>query len=296
MLNYVYWGNQPNNNYRYGSAMTVRADQSVHFVNRLMAPGKTLVKWHSAGNYQAQRVVPQLPELLSKQTYQLKAVMKVEPAASVMLKASFYDAQGDVIKEFQAHGTQLTVTCPLEVVSYTVELINLGCWELDFKRLEIADQKIDQQITVPPLINPIPGQPVSVLLLETRRTSSEIDFNALAEQRIISNLLPVVIPWQEKNDALDLVKTRIKQAIPDHGRVNLIGTSSATNALVHQLIERQPTWHGFTLAPDELPINSQIERYQINYRGDAFWQGVVRLPIMTILQELRDKLGVARPK
>ena len=67
MLNYVYWGNQPNNNYRYGSALTVRADQSVHFVNRLMAPGKTLVKWHSAGNYQAQRVVPQLPELLSGQ-------------------------------------------------------------------------------------------------------------------------------------------------------------------------------------------------------------------------------------
>lgn len=296
MLNYVYWGNQPNNNYRYGSAMTVRADQSVYFVNRLMAPGKTLVKWHSAGNYQAQRVVPQLPELLSNQTYQLKAVMNVEPAARVMLKASFYDAQGDVIKEFQAHGTQLTVTCPLEVVGYTVELINLGCWELDFKRLEIADQGIDQPITVPMLINPIPGQPVSVLLLETRRTSSGIDFNDLAEQRIISNLLPVMIPWQEKNDALDLVKTRIKQAIPDYGRVNLIGTSPATNALVHQLIERQPTWHGFTLAPDELPINPQIERYQINYRGDAFWQGAVRLPIMTILQELRDKLGVARPK
>ncbi len=181
MLNYVYWGNQPNNNYRYGSAMTVRADQSVHFVNRLMAPGKTLVKWHSAGNYQAQRIVSQLPELLSNQTYQIKAVMKVGPAARVMLKASFYDAQGAVIKEFQAHGTQLTVICPLEVVSYTVELINLGCWELDFKRLEIADQGIDQQITVPPLIKPIPGQPVSVLLLETRRTSSGIDFNVLAD-------------------------------------------------------------------------------------------------------------------
>ena len=88
MLNYVYWGNQPNNNYRYGSAMTVRADQSVHFVNRLMAPGKTLVKWHSAGNYQAQRIVSQLPELLSNQTYQIKAVMKVEPAARVMLKGT----------------------------------------------------------------------------------------------------------------------------------------------------------------------------------------------------------------
>lgn len=296
MLNYVYWGNQPNNNYRYGSAMTVRADQSVHFVNRLMAPGKTLVKWHSAGNYQAQRVVPQLPELLSNQTYQIKAVMKVEPAARVMLKASFYDAQGDVIKEFQAHGTQLTVICPLEVVSYTVELINLGCWELDFKRLEIADQEINQQITVPQLINPIPGQPVSVLLLETRRTSSGIDFNALAEQHIISNLLPVVIPWQERNDALNLAKARINQAIPDYGRVNLIGTSIATNALVHQLIDWQPTWHGFTLAPDELSINPSIERYQISYRGDAFWQGAVRLPIMMILQELRDRLGVARPK
>jgi hypothetical protein len=62
-----------------------------------------------------------------------------------------------VIKEFQEHGTQLTVICPLEVVSYTVELINLGCWELDFKRLEIADQGIDQQITVPTLIKPIAG-------------------------------------------------------------------------------------------------------------------------------------------
>lgn len=293
MLNYVYWGNQPNNNYRYGSAMTVRADQSVHFVNRLMAPGKTLVKWHSAGNYQAQRIVSQLPELLSNQTYQIKAVMKVGPAARVMLKASFYDAQGDVIKEFQAHGTQLTVICPLEVVSYTVELINLGCWELDFKRLEIADQGIDQQITVPPLIKPILGQPVSVLLLETRRTSSGIDFNVLAD---IPNLLPVVIPWQDRNDALDLAKARINQAIPDHGRVNLIGTSPATNALVHQPIDWQPTWHGFTLAPDELPINPRIERYQISYRGDAFWQGAVRLPIMMILQELRDRLGVARPK
>lgn len=225
MLNYVYWGNQPNNNYRYGSAMTVRADQSVHFVNRLMAPGKTLVKWHSAGNYQAQRIVSQLPELLSNQTYQIKAVMKVGPAARVMLKASFYDAQGDVIKEFQTYGTQLTVICPLEVVSYAVELINLGCWELDFKRLEIADQGIDQQITVPPLIKPIPGQPVSVLLLETRRTSSGIDCKALTEQHIISNLLPVVIPWQDRNDALDLVKARINQAILDHGWVNLIGTS-----------------------------------------------------------------------
>lgn len=296
MLNYVYWGNQSNNNYRYGSAMTVRADQSVHFVNRLMAPGKTLVKWHSAGNYQAQRIVSQLPELLSNQTYQIKAVMKVEPAARVMLKASFYDAQGDVIKEFQAHGTQLTVICPLEVVSYTVELINLGCWELDFKRLEIAGQGIDQPITVPSLIKPIPGQPVSVLLLETRRTSSGIDCNVLAEQHIISNLLPVVIPWQERNDALDLVKARINQAIPDYGWVNLIGTSPATNALVHQLIDWQPIWHGFTLAPDELPINPRIERYQISYRGDAFWQGAVRLPIMMILQELRDRLGVARPK
>ena len=296
MLNYIYWGNQPNNNYRYGSAMTVRADQSVQFVNRLMAPGKTLVKWHSAGNYQAQRVVPQLPELLSKQAYQFKAVMKVKPAARVMLRASFYDAQGDVIKEFQAHGDQLTVTCPLEVVSYTVELINLGCWELDFKRLEISDQGTEQNIMLPTLSNPILGQPVSVLLLETRRTSSGIDYNALAKQRFVPNLLPVVIPWQERNDAVDWAKMRIEQAIPDHGRVNLIGTSPATNALVHQLIEQQSAWNGFTLAPDELPINPRIERYQISYRGDAFWQSAVRLPIMMILQELRDRLGVAQPK
>ena len=130
-------------------------------------------------------------------------------------------------------------------------------------------------------------------MLETRRTSSGIDFNVLAD---IPNLLPVVIPWQDRNDALDLAKARINQAIPDHGRVNLIGTSPATNALVHQLIDWQPTWHGFTLAPDELPINPRIERYQISYRGDAFWQGAVRLPIMMILQELRDRLGVARPK
>lgn len=140
LINYVYWGTQPNDCYHYGTEMIIRRDQSVHFLNQMMAPGKILIKWQAAGNYQAQRIVPQLPMLLGGRHYRITALMDVKPTAGVMLRVNFYDVQGVKIATYFEHGQQVTFKCPIEFTNYEVELVNLGCWELDFQRLEITDE------------------------------------------------------------------------------------------------------------------------------------------------------------
>lgn len=323
LINYVYWGTQPNDCYHYGTEMIIRRDQSVHFLNQMMAPGKTLIKWQAAGNYQAQRIVPQLPMLLGGRHYRITALMDVKPTAGVMLRVNFYDVQGVKIATYFEHGQQVTFKCPIEFTNYEVELVNLGCWELDFQRLEITDEfksenenseltdsrsdrRIDEKDDLasvsidesdampaddepnqPVLLHPQSDQPINAVLLREPRTSSLNVSQRLRHQQIVGNLLLLPIPWQANGEVFEQIERQLDGFVGQS--VNLISTSVATNELVHRVLEHHPNWCGFTVAPDNLAINSQIERYLLP-KQDEFWQDLNRPALIPILQELRFRL------
>lgn len=324
LINYVYWGTQPNDCYHYGTEMIIRRDQSVHFLNQMMAPGKTLIKWQAAGNYQAQRIVPQLPMLFGGRHYRITALMDVKPTAGVMLRVNFYDVQGVKIATYFEHGQQIAFKCPIEFTNYEVELVNLGCWELDFQRLEITDhidqtneqnngtavdaakQTVDENDDLAALasdepailanndepdqailLNPQSDQPINAVLLREPRTSSLNISQRLQHQQIVGNLLLLPIPWQANGEIFEQIERQLDRFAGQS--VNLISTSVATNELVHRVLEHHPNWCGFTVAPDNPAINSQIERYHLP-KQDEFWQDLNRPALIPILQELRFRL------
>jgi len=94
VINYIYWLPQNDTTYRYGSRIDAYDNQVIHFENEWMAPGRAMISWYSAVNYQASRFVPQLPILRGGVEYRIKAKYIAKPANSVMLRIIFYDIQG----------------------------------------------------------------------------------------------------------------------------------------------------------------------------------------------------------
>ena len=93
-INQVYWGPSWNTYYN-GSKVTISAKKEVDFNNPLMVPGKDIIKWGSVYNFQANKIVPQLPLLRINQRYRISIKASSEPAQGFFTRIVFFNGQGD---------------------------------------------------------------------------------------------------------------------------------------------------------------------------------------------------------
>lgn len=135
VINQVYW-DRMSETYLYGTAFKKNAKNEVTFKNKLMPSGKTLISWSSIANYQATKEVPSLPLLLNGQEYLLKISAKIKPENSAIFGIHFFDIQGNEIDKVIFTNLEQKFKYPTRAVKYTIEIINGGVEEINFKKFK----------------------------------------------------------------------------------------------------------------------------------------------------------------
>ncbi|WP_281164566.1 accessory Sec system protein Asp3 [Liquorilactobacillus sicerae] len=142
VIDLIYWRNLAST-YLAGSTVEFVRSDLVLFSNALMPPGKVITTWYANTNYQADRFSPQLPLLEPRKKYQLVLRAASQPQASLYLRLDFYDALGQLCYQKFIKGSKGTFTYPQQAVDYRVSLINAGCQQVEFHRLELASAKTE---------------------------------------------------------------------------------------------------------------------------------------------------------
>lgn len=88
IINQIYWESIANT-YMYGTKLKKHVDKSVEFENKMMAPGKEIMSWHSTNNYQSAKRVPDLPFLINGNEYQIFIKAKAEPENTCVNRLTF---------------------------------------------------------------------------------------------------------------------------------------------------------------------------------------------------------------
>lgn len=143
--NLIYWVDA-SSSYLFGTKLIFENKNKVIFENELMSPGKELVSWNSATVFQLDRKVPQLPNLEKGKKYRVNLKLKAIPESSVWLKVTFKDIKEQVIKDIFIKDSETTFSVPSQTNSYQFALINAGCKKVIFKRIELAEESLENQI------------------------------------------------------------------------------------------------------------------------------------------------------
>lgn len=144
IINQVYW-DRVNASYMTGSVFKKYNNNQVNFRNYLMPSGKTLIKWSSSLNYQANKEVPRLPILLSSKRYKLSIKLKALPLNSVIFCLKFFDLQLNEIKKIVFVEKEKEFIYPTEAVTYTFEIISGGCKEIEFSKLQLSSASVPSE-------------------------------------------------------------------------------------------------------------------------------------------------------
>lgn len=270
IINQVYWEN-PNlyNQYRNGSHIEFQPRKRVIFKNSLMAAGKTIVKWKSSNGYQADKVVPPLPMLTVGHRYRLIARLKTKPADTLIIRLTFYNRQGEQIKQLNLTGLDDEFDYQLEASTYTVELINAGCTELDFDRLEIGPADLPEDVFddlwLQEPIQDIPGQPINLLLVGANmRAKRNYPFlNHLAGDLAVQVL---EVAWQFDGSLTDSVATLLQENMAYNA--HLISTDPQFDATVTAVCQQLPSFSGLvTSNGDASGLNVESYPWSANAGG-----------------------------
>lgn len=132
----IYWNKR--DFYKFGSQVTFR-HHSVSLRNNLMSPGKKIVSWKVSFNYQSDRNYPQLPLLRKGRTYYVALKVETIPENSVYLKIDFKNNLNESIKKVYIKSQLGSFEYPEDAHSYTMELINAGCRQVEFQQIEISE-------------------------------------------------------------------------------------------------------------------------------------------------------------
>lgn len=141
LVNRIYWAPEYSNAFSLGasgSQVTIQPDGTVHQHNALMAPGDTIMYWHSHNNYQMDKSVPQLPILQPGKQYRIVIHGNAFPIETAMYRINFNDRQGHQIKKVMFRDGIQTFRYPLEAVDYDLLIINAGGTDYYFDNAEIS--------------------------------------------------------------------------------------------------------------------------------------------------------------
>lgn len=289
IINYIYWLPQNDTTYRYGSRIDAYDNQVIHFENEWMAPGRAMITWYSAVNYQASRFVPQLPILRGGVEYRIKAKYIAKPADSVMLRIIFYDIQGEIIDQKITYGYQLNFTYPYAATRYEVQLINGGCRSITFWRLELTPAFTEQtgnlMFYTPKKIDA--EQPVNIMLLRSLRTamipSEEID-----KSHDVPNLSLMMVAWQEIDQVASELLTYFENL--KERRINFISTAHRLNPVVRKLVKESPYWRGWLIDANVVLTDYRLSNYEMTGSEGHFFKHLELVPIQETLDQIKDEL------
>ena len=177
IINQIYW-DRINETYMYGTKLSKKIDEKVFFQNNLMAPGEKIMRWSSSLNYQAYKEVPRLPILLSGKKYRIKINMKVTPADTAIFCLRFFDIQTDEISKVVFSSMEKEFIYPSQAVSYTFEIVNGGCSEISFAKVQLGRADLPLNVFdgffVMPLNQPKEVKKVALILVADNKRAREL--------------------------------------------------------------------------------------------------------------------------
>ena len=175
------WVNDTKNTYLYGSQLRF-IGKRVIFKNRLMPSGNAIKTWSSRSQFQANRILPELPLLQRGETYYLSFQGQTKPENSLYLRIAFFDRfQKEISFEVLKEGKSDFVY-PIEAYSYSIQLINAGCTEVVFDALSLSDQAATQDALPKGVLSPSEDKSqLTVLFLENARQ----DWLTLKERNLL---------------------------------------------------------------------------------------------------------------
>lgn len=289
IINYIYWLPENDTTYRYGSKIDVYDNQVIHFENEWMAPGKAMISWLSAVNYQASRFVPQLPLLRGGVEYRIRAKYIAKPADSVMLRVIFYDIQGKIVDQKISHDSNIIFTYPYAATRYEVQLINGGCRSITFWRLELTraftEQTGNWMYYAPKKFDD--DQPINIMLLRSLRTAM-IPSEEMDKNQEVPNLSLAEVAWQEIDQTDEELLTYFENL--KNRRINFISTAHRLNPIVRKLIKKSPYWRGWLIDADILLTDYRLSNYEMTSSEGHFFKHLELVPIKQTLDQIKDEL------
>ncbi|WP_223225756.1 accessory Sec system protein Asp3 [Lactobacillus gasseri] len=179
-----------------------------------MASGDKIMRWSSSLNYQAYKEVPRLPILLSGKKYRIKINMKVNPENTAIFCLRFFDIQTDEISKVVFSSMEKEFIYPSQAVSYTFEILNGGCSELDFAKVQLgrADLPVKafDEFFVMPLNQPKEAKQVALILVADNKRAREIpeDLKTTTED---TQILMGYISWQGLFNPISKLESWLKK-------------------------------------------------------------------------------------
>lgn len=140
----IYWENSTDM-YLKGADFSKNAQNFVRYRNPLMPSGKAIKVWKSTVNFQEYKSIPYLPILINNQKYHIKIKAISYPSQSVIYRFNFYDVQGNLLNQVSFTENDYEFTFPLEATSYDFEIINGGCKDLFFERIQISKDDVPEE-------------------------------------------------------------------------------------------------------------------------------------------------------
>lgn len=127
------------NVYLYGSTIKYLEHNRVFFENLRFSTGKTIKKWLSKTNFQANRTLPELTLLKPNHTYELVSKLTTVPEGYVIIQINFYNRQKEKIgfSIIRDHSSDFIV--PDDTYFYDISLIGAGCISVEFCYLELFE-------------------------------------------------------------------------------------------------------------------------------------------------------------
>lgn len=213
IINQIYW-DRVNETYMYGTKLSKRIDETVTFQNNLMASGEKIMCWSSRLNYQAYKEVPRLPILLSGKKYRIKINMEVNPEDTAIFCLRFFDIQTDEISKVVFSSMEKEFIYPSQAVSYTFEIINGGCSEINFAKVQLgrADlpEKAFDEFFVMPLNQLKEAKKVALILVADNKRARELP-EELKTTITDTQVFMGYISWQELFNPVSRLESWLKK-------------------------------------------------------------------------------------
>ncbi len=135
----IYWRDQGDSTYLYGSRIRFCGKEEIVFENDLIPPGSVIKSWYSKTNYQIQRVEPSLPLIDGERHYRVILNADLDMPEGLLLKFLFYQKNGELEGTEILRGREMIFQCPIRTFSYEVQLICAGSHQFHFHNFVIEE-------------------------------------------------------------------------------------------------------------------------------------------------------------
>ena len=144
----VYWRNEANEAYLYGSKIKFIQKDEVEFMNDLIPPGAVIKTWHSLTRFQRDMVEPTLPMIDGEREYRVRLHADMDMKDGLLLKFLFYQKNGELEGETILRGEDMTFRCPIRTFYYEVQLICAGSHKFCFHSFSLEELEESHGVTV----------------------------------------------------------------------------------------------------------------------------------------------------